>query len=76
MRDPHTTSLAHQRVQRDSDTTRRGFHRDAAILVPTVEVGLTVGHDHKGARDVYIQFASLAQPAAKQNRSDEFVNRD
>ena len=76
MRDPHPASFAHQRVQRHGDAARRRFHRNAAILIAAVKVRLTVGDDHEGASDVRIELAGLSQPAPKQNRSDQLVNRD
>jgi hypothetical protein len=72
--DPHATSFSHQRVQRHGDTTRRGFHCNSPILIAAVEVWLPVGHDDERAMHVDIEFACLRQPAAKQNRSNEFVN--
>ena len=41
-----------------------------------MEVRLAVGDHHERATHVRIELAGLRQPAAKQNRSDELVNRD
>ena len=41
-----------------------------------MEVRLAVGHDHKRANRVHVEFTRPSQPAAKQNRSHELVNRN
>jgi hypothetical protein len=76
MRDPYTASFAHQSVQSHCDPAGCRFHLDAAVRIAIMEVGLAVGHDHEGANRVWIEFACPSQPAAKQNRSDELVDRN
>ena len=76
VRDPHAASLAHQRVQRHGDAAGRRFHRQSGHPLLAVEVRLAVRHDDERARRVRVELAGLRQPAAKQNRPDELVDRD